>query len=200
MKRRRTAKLQAALACAALAGVLAVASGEGVAQVPKADDETQAILRSMAAPSNTMASVQLETLKQSYAGRHHELVQQLFLFGLTSHSTREGMLPGVVIQALGITKRDITLGVVPLLEAGDGSFSDKARNWLGEVELGGAGGGLDFSVYAAVLEDPGGVDVSPLIRHMMRRDRAAAQRVLTRVLGKEEAEALCGEPASRADP
>ena len=157
------------------------------------DPDVQDVLKAMADPEATDMAARLETLRPYAAKDGPALVRQLFLFGLQARSTRAGMLPGAVIEALALSHRDLAVGLVPLLGADDPGVRDKARNWLGQVEIQEGGRTLDFSVYAAVLRAGAPGDPSALIRYLVERDASAARVVLEEVYGPERAEDLVRE-------
>ena len=133
---------------AAIALLVAPASGDPAAgpPLPPKDTGTQAVLRAMASPDTASPAALLEQLKAGYAGRHPELVRQLFLFARESKGTRSGMLPGAVIRA----------------DSGKVVIGEKARVGPGAIVI--ASGGRSITVGEGAVIAPGAVvtkDVPP---------------------------------------
>lgn len=90
---------------------------------------------------------------QAYAkGDHREILRQIFFFRLSANDRRAAMVAGLIIKHVGVRKDDIALGLIPVLDAGDGRAVKTAENWLGEVHSCGTNA-VDFSTYSQLLKD-----------------------------------------------
>jgi len=170
--------------------------------------EIQAFLRSLLSPNERemfagtqdQLTTRLEQLKRVAEREECNLVVELLHFSMQSESMREGMLPGVLIEQLKISKENIARGLIPILDTDDQGLREKCRNWLGEVEANDSVQGPDFSIYESIIRGNKTNVPRGLTMHMYDTDAETALRSFASVyLEEAEAEALADSVRARDD-
>ncbi len=126
------------------------------------------------------------------------LVRQLLHLSMHATEMYEGMLPGVVIEWMGISQRDQALGLLPYLDAANSKLREEALDWLGGIESDPVTDERTFEVYRELLKELGIDSTAPFVRRMYTRDPELAVRTLAEVVaGKDAASQLLDWEISR---
>ena len=138
--------------------------------------------------------VKLSHLQDMAGGDTNKLVSQLLCFSIHAETMREAMLPGVLVQQLGISKESIVRGLLPYLDAKDARTREKSRNWLGEVESNPLSKVPDFTPYEIIIRERKKDIPQGLIEHMYATSPDATLLNLAIVyLDKDEAKTLVNQ-------
>ena len=137
---------------------------------------------------------------QDKAGGAQKFVLQLLYFSAHARSTRQGMLPLVLVDKLNISADDRVAAIVPLLDTGDQAVLEQAYEWLQVVDFDGEAQEFRFSRYENVLHREAADVPKGLIRYMYAKSPDAALSSLATVyLDKDAAKALVDHVKSEDD-
>jgi len=134
---------------------------------------------------------------QEKAGGAQELVRQLLYFGAQSKSTREGMLPWVIIEQMSISQDDIRSALVPCLETDDRELLREVNEWLEGIDYDRSAKRYAFSSYEKVIRDARNAIPQGLVKYMYETSPDAAFSCMATVyLDKDEAKTLIDQVKS----
>lgn len=131
---------------------------------------------------------------QEKAGGTQELVRQLLYFGAQSKSTREGMLPWVIIEQMKISQDDIRSALIRCLEADDRELLKEVHEWLEGIDYDRSAKRYAFASYEKVIQDARSGIPQGLVKYMYETSPDAALSSMASVyLAKDEAKALADQ-------
>ncbi|MDI6774690.1 MAG: hypothetical protein QME60_04745 [Verrucomicrobiota bacterium] len=137
------------------------------------------------------------------AGGTQKFVLQLLYFSEHARSTRQGMLPLVLVEQMNISASDRVAAIVPLLETDDQSVLKIAYEWLEVIDFDGNAQQFKFNRYRDAIRDSGTNVPQGLVKYMYTKSPDAALSSLATVyLDRDEAKSLIdqvrGEDDARA--
>lgn len=94
----------------------------------------------------------LRVLREESGDRFSRLIPQLLYHAQRADGMRERMLPGFIIEELGIADRQLVFALIPFLGTGDADVEETVRDWLRGTEDRSPLRPSDYSHYQAFLE------------------------------------------------
>jgi len=128
----------------------------------------------------------LERFRQlrKMAGQDKDLVSQLMYFHAHANDMEEAMLPGVILEQLGIPNSAFFEACLPMLDSEDESTRKMGEKGLSRADHN-PNGGVDFNHYETILREKKQNPPQSLLRYMYGRNPAAAVVTVARVYGQD---------------
>lgn len=171
---------------------VAIAPDGAVQSFLKSLSSTNAPKRQNVSSSETEKDLSQKLIElQEKAGGAQELVRQLLYFGAQSKSTREGMLPWVIIEQMNISQDDIRDALIPCFETDDRELLREVHEWLEGVDYDRSAKRYAFASYEKVIRDARNGIPQGLIKYMYETSPDVAfSSMATVYLDKDDAKAL----------
>ena len=128
------------------------------------------------------------------AGGVQEFVVQLLYFRVHAKTTKEAMMPIVVIQRLEISQDDQVAGVLPYLETDNKSVLKESYEWLEGIDYNRKTRKYEFNRHEDTIREKKSDVPAGLVKYMYTKSPDSALSAMANVyLKKDEAKALMNE-------